>query len=112
MTAERPLARMFVYLHVLYSTRIMISAWGGGIRHTRGRQTVELSRCDKALLTPLIAIGEGGSDTYGSKLKARKVTYIVLRLILPDQVCTPDSSRYWSTATYEQGKPQDSFDKQ
>jgi phosphoribosylaminoimidazole-succinocarboxamide synthase len=34
------------------------------------------------------------------------------QLILIDEVLTPDSSRYWAAATYEEGKPQDSFDKQ
>jgi phosphoribosylaminoimidazole-succinocarboxamide synthase len=33
-------------------------------------------------------------------------------LILVDEVLTPDSSRYWSTATYRAGGPQPSFDKQ
>jgi len=34
------------------------------------------------------------------------------RLILIDEVLTPDSSRFWSMNTYEPGKGQDSFDKQ
>ena len=34
------------------------------------------------------------------------------RLMLIDEVFTPDSSRYWSAADYEPGRPQDSFDKQ
>ena len=33
-------------------------------------------------------------------------------LVLADEVLTPDSSRYWETATYEPGRSQDSFDKQ
>ena len=33
-------------------------------------------------------------------------------LILGDEVLTPDSSRFWPVATYEPGKPQDSYDKQ
>ena len=33
-------------------------------------------------------------------------------LILIDEVLTPDSSRYWSRATYKPGGPQPSFDKQ
>ncbi|MBV9080917.1 MAG: phosphoribosylaminoimidazolesuccinocarboxamide synthase, partial [Elusimicrobia bacterium] len=32
--------------------------------------------------------------------------------ILIDEALTPDSSRFWDKATYEPGKPQDSFDKQ
>lgn len=34
------------------------------------------------------------------------------RLILIDEVLTPDSSRFWSIKTYEPGKGQDSYDKQ
>ncbi len=34
------------------------------------------------------------------------------RLILVDEVLTPDSSRFWPRDVYEPGKPQPSFDKQ
>ncbi len=34
------------------------------------------------------------------------------RLILIDEVLTPDSSRFWPKAGYQPGRPQDSFDKQ
>jgi phosphoribosylaminoimidazole-succinocarboxamide synthase len=34
------------------------------------------------------------------------------RLILIDEVMTPDSSRFWEAATYQPGGPQASFDKQ
>ncbi|MBF0328518.1 MAG: phosphoribosylaminoimidazolesuccinocarboxamide synthase [Nitrospirae bacterium] len=34
------------------------------------------------------------------------------RLILIDEVLTPDSSRFWSAKNYQPGKGQDSFDKQ
>jgi phosphoribosylaminoimidazole-succinocarboxamide synthase len=34
------------------------------------------------------------------------------RLILVDEVLTPDSSRFWPSATYQPGKSQLSFDKQ
>lgn len=34
------------------------------------------------------------------------------RLILADEVLTPDSSRFWPADSYEPGKPQPSFDKQ
>lgn len=34
------------------------------------------------------------------------------KLILVDEVLTPDSSRFWDVQTYEPGKAQDSFDKQ
>jgi phosphoribosylaminoimidazole-succinocarboxamide synthase len=34
------------------------------------------------------------------------------RLLLIDEVMTPDSSRFWDAAGYEPGRPQPSFDKQ
>lgn len=34
------------------------------------------------------------------------------RLVLADEVLTPDSSRYWPADTYSPGGPQYSFDKQ
>lgn len=34
------------------------------------------------------------------------------RLILIDEILTPDSSRFWPRASYKPGGPQDSFDKQ
>jgi len=34
------------------------------------------------------------------------------RLVLADEVLTPDSSRFWPADAYEPGKPQPSFDKQ
>jgi len=34
------------------------------------------------------------------------------KLILIDEIFTPDSSRFWETDKYEEGKPQESLDKQ
>ena len=34
------------------------------------------------------------------------------QIYLIDEVCTPDSSRFWAVDTYEAGQPQPSFDKQ
>jgi phosphoribosylaminoimidazole-succinocarboxamide synthase len=34
------------------------------------------------------------------------------RMILIDEVMTPDSSRFWATDAYKPGQPQPSFDKQ
>ncbi|MCS0638844.1 phosphoribosylaminoimidazolesuccinocarboxamide synthase [Streptomyces sp. LP05-1] len=34
------------------------------------------------------------------------------RLVLADEVLTPDSSRFWPAATWEPGRPQPSYDKQ
>jgi phosphoribosylaminoimidazole-succinocarboxamide synthase len=33
-------------------------------------------------------------------------------LVLADEVLTPDSSRYWPKSTWQEGKPQNSYDKQ
>jgi phosphoribosylaminoimidazole-succinocarboxamide synthase len=33
-------------------------------------------------------------------------------LLLIDEVCTPDSSRYWAASTYQPGQAQENFDKQ
>lgn len=38
--------------------------------------------------------------------------YIDEKLIIADEMFTPDSSRFWSMEDYEPGKPQKSFDKQ
>jgi phosphoribosylaminoimidazole-succinocarboxamide synthase len=34
------------------------------------------------------------------------------RVLLVDEIFTPDSSRFWPSDSYEPGKPQPSFDKQ
>jgi phosphoribosylaminoimidazole-succinocarboxamide synthase len=34
------------------------------------------------------------------------------KMILIDEIFTPDSSRFWEVSKYEEGKPQDSLDKQ
>lgn len=34
------------------------------------------------------------------------------KLVLADEVLTPDSSRFWNASTYEEGREQESFDKQ
>jgi phosphoribosylaminoimidazole-succinocarboxamide synthase len=34
------------------------------------------------------------------------------KLILIDEIFTPDSSRFWEVSSYQEGKPQDSLDKQ
>lgn len=38
--------------------------------------------------------------------------FIGEKLILIDEILTPDSSRFWPRATYQPGMPQESFDKQ
>lgn len=59
---------------------------------------------------------------FGSKLAAGKgiiiadtkfeFGFVEDRLILIDEVLTPDSSRFWPMDAYEPGRPQKSFDKQ
>ena len=39
-------------------------------------------------------------------------TYIDGEIVLADEIFTPDSSRYWDSASYRPGGPQPSFDKQ
>ncbi|MBQ3409966.1 phosphoribosylaminoimidazolesuccinocarboxamide synthase, partial [Candidatus Saccharibacteria bacterium] len=34
------------------------------------------------------------------------------KILLADELLTPDSSRFWSAANYEPGQEQDSYDKQ
>jgi phosphoribosylaminoimidazole-succinocarboxamide synthase len=34
------------------------------------------------------------------------------RVVLADEVLTPDSSRFWDAAAYQPGRPQEAFDKQ
>ncbi|MFL5715976.1 MAG: phosphoribosylaminoimidazolesuccinocarboxamide synthase, partial [Chloroflexota bacterium] len=51
--------------------------------------------------------GQGATYTYGDE-----PTDPGERLILIDEVLTPDSSRFWEAATYEPGRAQASFDKQ
>ncbi|MDI6744605.1 MAG: phosphoribosylaminoimidazolesuccinocarboxamide synthase [Thermodesulfovibrionales bacterium] len=48
--------------------------------------------------------GSEGQSVKGSKTEGK--------LILIDEVLTPDSSRFWSMKDYKPGKSQDSFDKQ
>jgi phosphoribosylaminoimidazole-succinocarboxamide synthase len=38
--------------------------------------------------------------------------HVAGRILLIDEVLTPDSSRFWPAGTYEPGRPQQSFDKQ
>ena len=43
---------------------------------------------------------------------ARERDEEIARLTLGDEVCTPDSSRFWPADSYEVGRGQPSFDKQ
>jgi phosphoribosylaminoimidazole-succinocarboxamide synthase len=48
----------------------------------------------------------------GASLNLESAAAVRDRLMLIDEVLTPDSSRFWDAATYEPGGPQASFDKQ
>ena len=52
------------------------------------------------------------SDSSSSTSLTITVDSVPYKLILVDEVLTPDSSRYWSTDAYAPGRPQASFDKQ
>ena len=47
-----------------------------------------------------------------SRLPAREEGFDPSRVILVDEVLTPDSSRFWPADQFEPGRPQPSFDKQ
>ena len=78
---------------------------------TIGQQPAE------ALRTLTLAIYEKAGKHAASKgliLADTKFEFGLLngKIILADEVLTPDSSRYWPAATYNPGGPQPSFDKQ
>jgi phosphoribosylaminoimidazole-succinocarboxamide synthase len=62
----------------------------------------------------LYAHGAAHAERCGLILADTKFEFGLLdgRLILIDEVLTPDSSRYWDAATYRVGTAPDSFDKQ
>jgi phosphoribosylaminoimidazole-succinocarboxamide synthase len=64
----------------------------------------------------LYAYGAFVTSAAGIILADTKFEFGVLpesgRLLLVDEVMTPDSSRFWDAASYEPGRPQASFDKQ
>ena len=71
----------------------------------------------EALRTLTLAIYEKAGKHAPSKgliLADTKFEFGLLngKIILADEVLTPDSSRYWPAATYNPGGPQPSFDKQ
>lgn len=56
----------------------------------------------------------GYAETRGIILADTKFEFGVLdgKLILIDEILTPDSSRFWEKSKYAEGRPQDSLDKQ
>jgi phosphoribosylaminoimidazole-succinocarboxamide synthase len=69
----------------------------------------------KALTLALYAFGAAHGETRGIILADTKFEFGRLadgRVLLIDEVMTPDSSRYWPRDQYAPGGPQPSFDKQ
>jgi phosphoribosylaminoimidazole-succinocarboxamide synthase len=69
----------------------------------------------KALTLDLYAFGAAHADSCGIILADTKFEFGLLpdgRVLLIDEVMTPDSSRYWPKDRYAPGGPQPSFDKQ
>lgn len=69
----------------------------------------------KRITLELYAFGVAHAESRGIILADTKFEFGLLpggRLILIDEVMTPDSSRYWPRAQYQPGGPQPSFDKQ
>ncbi|MFH1368527.1 MAG: phosphoribosylaminoimidazolesuccinocarboxamide synthase [Elusimicrobiota bacterium] len=56
----------------------------------------------------------GYAETRGIIIADTKFEFGMLddKLILIDEILTPDSSRFWEKSKYEEGRPQDSLDKQ
>ncbi len=76
-----------------------------------GRETAEAVR---ALSLEIYAFGRDYAATKGIIIADTKFEFGRLedRIILIDEVLTPDSSRFWPMDTYLPGGPQKSFDKQ
>jgi phosphoribosylaminoimidazole-succinocarboxamide synthase len=56
--------------------------------------------------------GEDDDDRVDGSITFDAAVPIETRLMLIDEVLTPDSSRFWDAAVYEPGRPAASFDKQ
>ena len=73
--------------------------------------TATLERMTRAVY----ALGERTSREHGIIIADTKFEFgrdADGRIILIDEVMTPDSSRFWATDVYQTGRPQPSFDKQ
>lgn len=76
-----------------------------------GRQTAEQV---KELSLAIYQKGASIAEERGIIIADTKFEFGFLgeKLILIDEILTPDSSRFWPRATYQPGLPQDSYDKQ
>ncbi|MGH9614701.1 MAG: phosphoribosylaminoimidazolesuccinocarboxamide synthase [Bryobacteraceae bacterium] len=75
---------------------------------------MELAEKIRDLTLAIYAKASGYARTRGIILADTKFEFGFLgrRLVLADEVLTPDSSRFWPLAEYRPGGPQPSFDKQ
>ena len=74
----------------------------------------ETARLARALTLDIYSRAAAHAESRGIVLADTKFEFgwIGENLVLGDEVLTPDSSRFWPAATYEPGRPQNSFDKQ
>ena len=84
----------------------------GEIRYGGTAEELANEMCSKSLA--LYEVGASYAETKGLILADTKFEFGTFfgRLILIDELLTPDSSRYWSKDDYEPGRPQKSYDKQ
>jgi phosphoribosylaminoimidazole-succinocarboxamide synthase len=69
----------------------------------------------RSMALALYAFAAARAEPAGIILADTKFEFGMLpdgKMILIDEVLTPDSSRFWDATTYEPGRAQDSFDKQ
>jgi len=75
----------------------------------------EVARTLESMTRAVYALGERSAREQGIIIADTKFEFgrdADGRIILIDEVMTPDSSRFWATDVYEPGRPQPSFDKQ
>ena len=74
----------------------------------------DLARGLKDVTLAVYARGSAVAEASGILLADTKVELGLLagELVLGDEVLTPDSSRFWSAASWSPGRPQPSYDKQ
>jgi len=74
----------------------------------------ELAAKLPALSLAIYRLAAGFAETKGIIIADSKFEFGLLddRLVLIDEVLTPDSSRFWPKDDYEEGKAQRSYDKQ
>jgi phosphoribosylaminoimidazole-succinocarboxamide synthase len=87
------------------------------VSHEEGARLLGEERFDEVrdISLRLFALGAAAARRAGLILADTKFEFGTDgdgRLILIDEILTPDSSRYWPAAAFEPGRPQEAFDKQ